>query len=169
MKTTDILDFNTEKSYTMPSGLGGSFTLKFIQYSEGNYLFKITNPDFEKEIKLTQLTINQVKESKMIISKTQPTDFSTGQLVASMLINSEMKENAKFALFCQTCLEKHKSNNWGDLEEEDLDENNFALENGNRLFSKYLIPEDLNMEEDSIYVITEWDRSYTTILFPMEY
>lgn len=63
MKTTDIPAFSIDKNYTMPSDLGGTFSLKFIMYLEGYYYFKITNPDFEKEIKLTQLTINKVKET----------------------------------------------------------------------------------------------------------
>lgn len=60
--TATIRKFSDEKKYSYPSGMGGSFTIKFIKYDSGYYHFKITNPDFEREIKLTQLTINQVKE-----------------------------------------------------------------------------------------------------------
>lgn len=95
--------------------------------------------------------------------------FKTGELLSSMFINSEIKENPKFAVFCQTCLDKHKSGEWGDLGKDDLDANNFAVENEERIFSSYIIPKDLNMDEEKIYIITESDRSCTTILFPIEY
>lgn len=37
-------------------------------------------------------------------------------------------------------------------------------ENGDdRIFARY------NNEEGDVYIITEWDRSVTTILFPSEY
>ena len=54
----------------------------------------------------------------------------------------------------------------GDLEPEDKELNDEALLNGDRLVSAYEYPKH---EDWKIWIITEWDRSATTILFPHEY
>lgn len=46
----------------MPSGLGGSFALKFIKEQGGIFTFRITNPDWEREIEFTSETISKVEE-----------------------------------------------------------------------------------------------------------
>jgi hypothetical protein len=64
-------------------------------------------------------------------------------------------------------LRRHASGDWGDLCESDKSLNNLALgEHGEcgRIFSVYQITATLK-----IYVITEWDRSVTTLLLPSEY
>lgn len=60
-------------------------------------------------------------------------------------------------------LRRHHCGDWGDLCEEDKRANDDALLHEDRILSAYQIG------EDKIYLITEWDRSYTTILFPNEY
>jgi len=52
---------------------------------------------------------------------------------------------------------------WGELGEEDKKLNDQALEEGSRILSKYTV------RGQSVYVITEWDRSATTILRTDEY
>jgi len=61
-------------------------------------------------------------------------------------------------------LARHLRGDWGDLCPEDWDANERALQYGGRLFSAY-------QEEGlpKIWIITEADRSATTILFPEEY
>ncbi len=58
---------------------------------------------------------------------------------------------------------RHVEGEWGDLPSEDIAENDFALQRGFRIFSAY------NIENAKFYVITEWDRSVTTVLLPFEY
>ena len=53
---------------------------------------------------------------------------------------------------------------YGELPEEDRRENEWSLANGARLFSAYA-----TRREDKLWVITEWDRSVTTMLIPSEY
>lgn len=60
--------------------------------------------------------------------------------------------------------QRHQSGDWGDLCEEDLEANEAALEYGGRLFSAYDLPTTAR-----VWVITEADRSATTLLTPMEY
>ena len=96
--------------------------------------------------------------------------FQTGNLLTTHSIYQKMSESGNFSAFCHTCLEKHKIGDWGDLEEEDIDSNAEALSSNGRLFSCYKIPHKLDSNLDNkIYIITEWDRSATTILFPSEY
>lgn len=60
-------------------------------------------------------------------------------------------------------LTRHVTGDWGNLPEEDVKENQFSLEHGYRLFSAYVI------DDAKFYVITEWDRTVTTVLLPEEY
>ena len=53
---------------------------------------------------------------------------------------------------------------WGDLDNEDKQENELSLKEGYRLLSAYK-KEGL----PKIWIITEADRSATTVLFPEEY
>lgn len=59
---------------------------------------------------------------------------------------------------------RHQSGDWGDLCQEDKRENEFSITNGFRILSKYH-----TTEGEALYVITEADRSATTILLPSEY
>jgi len=61
-------------------------------------------------------------------------------------------------------LGRHCTCDWGDLSESDHAQNNFALTAGERLFSAYHLT-----DSTKVWVITEWDRSVTTILLPEEY
>jgi hypothetical protein len=60
-------------------------------------------------------------------------------------------------------IRRHSTCDWGDICDEDRDANYQALKEGGRLFSAY------RMTGQKIWVITEADRSATTILFPDEY
>lgn len=69
------------------------------------------------------------------------------------------------------CLERHIRLDWGEMDAEDKALNNISLVSGDRIFSAYDIPEPLSgtLIDDKIWIITEADRSATTILFPDEY
>ena len=62
------------------------------------------------------------------------------------------------------CLTRHAQGDWGECCEEDRQENELALEKGFRLLSVY---RDRNGTK--FWIITEADRSATTILLPSEY
>lgn len=59
---------------------------------------------------------------------------------------------------------KHQSGDWGIVCENDKKENEFSLVNGFRLLSVYK-----TANGTKLWVITEADRSSTTILLPSEY
>ena len=60
-------------------------------------------------------------------------------------------------------LRRHASGDWGDLCPEDTMANDEALEHGGRLLSAY------GQGEHRFWVITEADRSSTTVLLPEDY
>lgn len=59
---------------------------------------------------------------------------------------------------------RHQTGDWGNLEEEDKAENEFSLTRDLRLFSAYYLKDGTK-----IWIITEADRSATTVLLPSEY
>jgi hypothetical protein len=59
---------------------------------------------------------------------------------------------------------RHVTGDWGELCEDDKKENERAVKKNGRVFSSYTLPNN-----HKVWVITEWDRSYTTILLPEEY
>lgn len=64
----------------------------------------------------------------------------------------------------QTFLLRHVQGDWGELDAEDIEENEMSLQRGFRLLSRYLLA-----DKTVIWIITEADRSVTTILLPEEY
>lgn len=61
-------------------------------------------------------------------------------------------------------LSRHSAGDWGELDRMDKARNDIALASEGRLFSAYLSASGIRF-----YVITECDRSATTILLPSEY
>ncbi|RFU47354.1 hypothetical protein [Paraburkholderia sp. DHOC27] len=62
-------------------------------------------------------------------------------------------------------LARHIHGDWGNLSIEDLAANALALLTGKRLLSSYNLPDG----RSKVWIITEADRSVTTILLPEEY
>jgi hypothetical protein len=60
-------------------------------------------------------------------------------------------------------LARHASGDWGDLNNHDRKENERSLKHGWRVVSSYPVG------EETIWIITEANRSITTILLPEEY
>ena len=63
-----------------------------------------------------------------------------------------------------TALARHAAGDWGDVCEEDFRENEQSLDQGFRLFSVYHA-----QDGTKFYIITEADRSATTVLLPEDY
>lgn len=87
--------------------------------------------------------------------------FSLGQVVATPGALAALQDAGQHPF---VFLSRHVSGDWGNLVAEDREENQRALEHGNRIFSSYL-----TAKNTKIWVITEWDRSVTTLLLPSEY
>jgi hypothetical protein len=59
---------------------------------------------------------------------------------------------------------RHLTGDWGNLDDEDKKENELSVEQGFRILSAYELETGAK-----VWVITEWDRSVTTILLPEDY
>jgi hypothetical protein len=63
-----------------------------------------------------------------------------------------------------TYLNRHVTGDWGDLEEDDRAANDAAVLSDARILSAYTLSTD-----ERLWIITEADRAYTTLLTPIEY
>ena len=88
--------------------------------------------------------------------------FSLGQVVATPGALAALEKAGQGP---QEFLSRHVRGDWGELCEEDRRENQHSLERGFRLLSSYRT----NTGDTKVWVITEADRSVTTILLPEEY
>jgi len=59
---------------------------------------------------------------------------------------------------------RHQCGDWGDVSEADRKANDSAIKNGDRVLSSYT-----SEAGDKFWIITECDRSYTTVLMPSDY
>ncbi len=84
--------------------------------------------------------------------------FPLGQVVITA--NASLRLSTDAVL---TALRRHASGDWGELCPEDTLANDTALHHGGRLFSAY------GDAADRFWVITEADRSATTVLLPDDY
>ena len=90
--------------------------------------------------------------------------FDPGKLVMTYGVYELTLETDAFARHVQLSVTRHLAGDWGDLCDEDRVANEQALTEGGRLFSSYTQEGD-----QKIWIITEWDRSVTTVLLPEEY
>lgn len=59
---------------------------------------------------------------------------------------------------------RYANKDWGEMSESDKQANDNAIKDeDSRIFAAY------ETKKGKIYIITEWDRSYTTIMFANEY
>ena len=100
-----------------------------------------------------------------IIRSTNKTElvrlFSLGQVVATP---GALEAMDQYAINATDLIQRHQSGDWGNVPPSDAEENMRSVENGWRILSSYSLS-----EEQSIWIITEADRSVTTLLLPEEY
>ena len=87
--------------------------------------------------------------------------FPAGQIVATpgalALLEQAHQSPLEF-------LSRHLRGDWGDLCQDDKSENELSLKFGFRLMSSYPVT-----DTERLWIITEADRSVTTVLLPAEY
>jgi len=89
--------------------------------------------------------------------------LKTGQIVITKGIQYKTVDNMEFARFIADSISRHISGDWGDVCLGDKETNDEAYDTGGRIMSVY------TGTQDTIWIITEADRSSTTVLFPTEY
>lgn len=87
--------------------------------------------------------------------------FPLGQVVATPAALDALNIDGLLGL---ELLRRHVSGDWGDLCDEDREENVLSVKEGYRILSAYTLPTGV-----TVWIITEADRSATTILLPEEY
>ena len=87
--------------------------------------------------------------------------FTLGKIVATPGAIAALKAAQLHPL---KLLIRHAHGDWGDLHQFDLDANELALRQGLRILSAYVLSTG-----NRIWIITEADRSVTTLLTPEEY
>ena len=87
--------------------------------------------------------------------------FSLGQIVSTPgALGALARANQQPHDF----LNRHAAGDWGELGDEDEAENKYSLEHGVRILSSYK-----TAAGEKLWLITESDRSVTTLLLPEEY
>lgn len=86
--------------------------------------------------------------------------FPKGKIVAISRAWEVLLESGEDPL---SYLSRHASGDWGNVDAHDRKENELSLKHGWRIVSSYQIG------EKTIWIITEADRSVTTILLPEDY
>ena len=86
--------------------------------------------------------------------------FPLGQIVATPGALKLLKEAGEDPL---SYLSRHRLGNWGEIDTHDRRQNELSLKHGWRILGSY------SVADRCIWIITEADRSMTTILLPEEY
>lgn len=85
--------------------------------------------------------------------------FSLGQTVMTWNAHETLEPIDVIA-----CLKRHARGDWGEVCEQDFKANQVALKEEARLLSVYR-----DRRGATFWIITEWDRSATTVLLPADY
>lgn len=124
---------------------------------------KISKKEWEKMTK-NAIAEKQPLDQEPPIPASLPTkkyDFPLGQIVITKGAQQALSKNYQDVL---GFIRRHNAGNWGDIPAEDRIANEEALETGGRILSSYKLDDGTK-----IWIITESDRSATTILLPDEY
>jgi hypothetical protein len=88
--------------------------------------------------------------------------FSLGRIVSTP---SALSALGKEGIEADGLLERHAGGDYGDLSEDDKRENELSVTEGFRILSAYTLPRT----GVKLWIITEADRSVTTLLLPDDY
>ena len=91
----------------------------------------------------------------------QPKLFPLGQLLSTPGAINALRDSGQLPA---EFLRRHQAGDWGDLFDADKRENEFSVSRELRILSSYRTAKD-----EKIWIITEADRSATTLLLPSEY
>ena len=93
--------------------------------------------------------------------------FPLGRVCATRGVAHDMERDAAFTRFVAGSLARYQRCDWGDVSAADGKANSRAVEcGGERILAAYRYP---GREGWKIWILTEADRSVTTVLYPEEY
>ena len=85
--------------------------------------------------------------------------FPLGQLLITPNAAKQVEERE-----VQAAIRRHAGGDWGEVGTEDWQENDHSMKNGYRILSAYVA-----QNQTKFWIITEADRSCTTVLLPEDY
>jgi len=98
-----------------------------------------------------------------ILRQSRVVDVNLGQVLVSRGVMEMAQKDQEFAAYVKESLGRHRKGDWGETDDEMRQLNNQNLGINTRLFSSY---ESARFPE--IWITTESDRSFSTIIFPEE-
>jgi predicted transcriptional regulator len=98
-----------------------------------------------------------------ILRRSKIVEINVGHVLVTKGVANLARKNKEFASFVQKSLDRYRKGDWGDMSDEVRRLNTRSLEKSLRLFSSY---ESKDFPE--IWITTEPDKSYSTIMFPDE-
>ena len=104
---------------------------------------------------------------KIIVALAGRPRFSLGQIVSTPGALAACSPD-----HLAECLTRHASGDWGRVCKEDAASNERAVKDGSRILSSYAIDPSKPSKgfgDNTLWIITESDRSVTTFLLPSEY
>jgi hypothetical protein len=117
----------------------------------------------------------ELPEKPPVVIITNNARFAVGQLAATPGALALLEQHN---IGVAALVNRHIHSSWGDVCAEDADSNELAIEHGNRVMSVYRLvdaqqlastPVAKRNDLPTVWVITESDRSVTTLLLPSEY
>ena len=94
------------------------------------------------------------------VSQPTPPLFQLGMIVATPGVLAHLDRHE---INAQAFIQRHQCGDWGSVPPEDAEENELSVKEGYRVLSSY------DIAGERVWIITEADRSATTLLFPSEY
>lgn len=122
---------------------------------------------FDDEKKLIGIEFKQLQAMASILAtlnsiRFKPPLFKLGQMVATP---GALDLFDRTGVNANDLLARHVTGDWGDVSDQDATSNNKAIEHGERILSVY----KLGPKKETLWLMTEHDRSITTALLPEEY
>jgi len=78
-------------------------------------------------------------------------------------VNDKVAQDTGFAKLVTKSIARFTRRDWGEMADEDIKENDWAVDNGARILAGY------GEGDERVWIIREADGSTTTVLFPSEY
>ena len=97
----------------------------------------------------------------MLIRQLRPSRFPLGRVLATPGVLLALEKAGQQP---QEFLDRHANGDWGEVDSDDAKENEISLQTGLQLLSSYTM-----VTGDRLWIVTEADRSTTTLLLPEEY
>ena len=154
-------------------------TNEFREDDDGNLVETITDTDvFVPTIKAWDMTQGSELFGQVLSISDKPAEttplFELGRVTCTPGVDHIIRNGY---LDIDPLLRRHSRGDWGEMDPEDWKQNDQSLNpmpaaDGEsypgRLFSSYDV-DDTHSGENRIWIITEWDRSHTTVMLPSEY